>query len=38
LVILQPIWIAVFTREFFNACESVLAQMKSTPSMPHSIM
>jgi hypothetical protein len=35
---LQPICNEVLIFEAFNACESVLMQMKSTPSMPLATM
>ncbi len=38
LVMLLPICSAVFTFEALSACESVLTQMKSTPSMPAATM
>ena len=36
LVMLQPICSAVLTRALLSACASVLAQIKSTPSIPES--
>ncbi len=38
LVMFEPICRLIFTFECFSACESVLMQMKSTPSIPELTM